>query len=361
MAKTTAAQQDSGNRLPLTLDEITAEWLTSALQPHAPGVVVDRCAVRSAIWGTATKVFVEIEARNAEAYGVPANLVVKGGFEERLRQYGAGTAYELEARFYRDLASALEVDLPKAYYAGAETGRQGVVILEDLNDKQVSFGDPRDPWPPDRVAEGLTSLAKLHAKSWGTRPGRFEWLQAGSPVFRVPTEYLFSTAQFNELSSRPGMPNLEGKLAENRLILSAYQNLWAHDDASTQVVCHGDAHVGQTYVHLDGRVDFLDWQGVMLAPWADDVAYFIISALTVENRRAYERDLLTEYLAVLRSFGGPVIAESEAWLEYRRHALHGLVWQVTPDAMQHLDVVTAMATRYVEAINDLDTLAANDV
>src|SRR3546814_7238951 len=52
---------------------------------------------------------------------------------------------------------------------------------------------------------------------------------------------------------------------------------------------HGDAHVGNTYVLPDGSVGFLDWQVVRRGCWSQDVGYFLVGALTQDDRREHER------------------------------------------------------------------------
>ncbi|MFI9411403.1 hypothetical protein [Nocardia gamkensis] len=94
------------------------------------------------IWGSATKVFAEVDYGNNPAR-IPNRLCIKGGFDERSRAFGLGPAYELEGCFYRDLSPVLPAEHPTPFYAAAEKD-QGVVILEDLNDKGAEFAVPTD-------------------------------------------------------------------------------------------------------------------------------------------------------------------------------------------------------------------------
>ena len=57
-----------------------------------------------------------------------------------------------------------------------------------------------------------------------------------------------------------------------------------------QTVMHGDPHVGNTFYERDGRPGFLDWQTTMIGPSTHDVVYFIVGAMTVEDRRAHLQD-----------------------------------------------------------------------
>lgn len=101
-----------------------------------------------------------------------------------------------------------------------------------------------------------------------------------------------------------------------------------------------------------------DWQGVCIAPPMDDVAYFIGGSLSVADRRTHERDLLKLYLDAAAAAGGPPVDADAAWLDYRRHHLHGFLWSLTGPRMQPRERVFAMSERHVAAIEDHETLAA---
>ena len=53
-----------------------------------------------------------------------------------------------------------------------------------------------------------------------------------------------------------------------------------------------------------------------------DVGYFITMALSPENRREHERDLIKQYLAARIEVGGEPIAFDDAWLLHRVHAAY---------------------------------------
>lgn len=143
-------------------------------------------------------------------------------------------------------------------------------------------------------------------------------------------------------------------------ILAGFRNLWAGDDASTMALSHGDAHMGNLFTTAGG-IAFLDWQGACRAPWADDVAYLIGGALSPADRRSSERELVQHYLDHLSAAGAPAPTMDEAWLDYLRHHLHGLVWLLVPEAMQPEATCRAMGERYAAACADHDTFHLLDV
>jgi aminoglycoside phosphotransferase (APT) family kinase protein len=65
-------------------------------------------------------------------------------------------------------------------------------------------------------------------------------------------------------------------------------------DAS-QTLLHGDPHIGNTYLLADGDLGFLDWQVARRGNFSLDLGYFLQGALTTDDRRIAERQLLQEY------------------------------------------------------------------
>src|SRR5699024_4532041 len=101
----------------------------------------------------------------------------------------------------------------------------------------------------------------------------------------------------------------------------------------------------------------LDWQSGSIAPAMDDVAYFLVGALNVADRRANERVLLTHYLDIFEAQHGEKLDRDAAWLDYRRHCLHGFIWAVVPPQMQTPECVAAMTDRFVAALEDHQVLS----
>jgi len=112
----------------------------------------------------------------------------------------------------------------------------------------------------------------------------------------------------------------------------------------------------------DGEVGFLDWQMVRRGNWSLDLGYFLQGALTIEDRRRGERDLLDEYRAAVELPADEIPTAEGVWLRYRASVAHGLaIWMATlsgGDAWQRPDICLALAQRYSAAFIDLDTPAA---
>ncbi len=133
---------------------------------------------------------------------------------------------------------------------------------------------------------------------------------------------------------------------------------------SAQTLLHGDPHIGNTYVLPNDEVGFLDWQMARRGNWSLDLGYFLQGALTIEDRRHGERDLLAEYRGALDLPADELPSADEVWLRYRASVAHGLaIWMATlsgGDAWQGADICLALAQRYGAAFVDLETRTALD-
>jgi hypothetical protein len=126
---------------------------------------------------------------------------------------------------------------------------------------------------------------------------------------------------------------------------------------------HSDVHLGNWYVTHDGTMGQSDWQALTRGGWALDVAYALTSALSIEDRRAWERELLNIYLDRLATLGVAPPTFSEAFDAYRQQVFHALAfWLYTlgagvlqPD-MQPRDVSDTNVARMAQATIDLDSL-----
>jgi aminoglycoside phosphotransferase (APT) family kinase protein len=112
----------------------------------------------------------------------------------------------------------------------------------------------------------------------------------------------------------------------------------------------------------DDDIGFLDWQMARRGNWSLDLGYFLQGALTIEDRRRGEGQLLDEYRGALTLSADEMPSADEVWLRYRASVAHGLaIWIATlsgGDAWQRPDICLALAQRYSVAFVDLETRAA---
>jgi aminoglycoside phosphotransferase (APT) family kinase protein len=256
----------------------------------------------------------------------------------------------------------LPLDHPVVYAAIIdEDASDFLMIMEDV----VARGaDPRDstrPMTVDQVASGVRGLAKLHGEFWGDRitgDPALSWVEpfvAFAGLEYAPLEIAYQRLGDSVPAEIPGMTGTD-----------LFVDIWARYigtlTEAPQTLLHGDPHIGNTYVLPDDTVGFLDWQMVRRGNFALDLGYFLQGALTIEDRRRSERDLVEEYRGALSLSAHDMPSVDEVWLRYRASVAHGLaIWMATlsgGDAWQGAEICLALAQRYAAAFVDLDTRGA---
>lgn len=351
---------NSNLSLPMAVEEVTTAWLNQAIKQRYPSVDVIASSVIKVIWGSATKVQIELTYNDAgKALNLPAIVYVKGGFDPTLLQM-VGSSYVTEAIFYKVIAPQLDIPLPATFFAGYDLAtNQAIVLMEDLDKRGVTFGNPTIAYTPEQVAHGLELQARWHAR-WWNNPELVEqgWLCKGNPGLRHVMHHLLTQEHWDQHLAMPKANSVQGDLRDRNVVARAFEKLWAYDDAALPCFLHGDTHIGNTYREPDGAVRFLDWQAIMFGAWAHDVANFISGSLAPQDRRTHEKELLKQYLGRLRDLGVDAPSFDAAWTDYVRHILHGFLWVMTPEEMQPDAYTAAMTERYSVAADELGTLYA---
>ena len=275
--------------LPTEIEDLTADWFSKALTREVTeATVVDRSS------GTTGRARVVLRGDA----GVPESVFVKlPPFDEQQRalvdQTGMGVA---EARFYRDLAGAVAVRVPGAWFAGTDD-HDYVMVLEDLVAAGCRFPSPDDDDIANRALDIVEQLAALHAPFWESERfatgGDLEWLSergsrgggGGRKFVRLAVETIGD--RFGDAFRR---------LADIYLSRAPdIVQLW-REGASTLV--HGDSHIGNLFVDVAAgdRTGFLDWAVVCRAPGIRDVVLRLVQLRTGRRSRAhrarFDRSLL---------------------------------------------------------------------
>lgn len=346
-------------RMPRSLSEVTAEWLSAALSQRFPGTIVTSAVPGSSVRATGTKLRLLLDYNDAgHAHRLPPTMWFKSGLEAHSDQ--VRTSHARESLFYDEIAPLGLINAPKAYFAATDATGQSAQLIEDLLARNARFGSAMKPVPVEAARATLAMLARLHAHWWRAP----ELAKLGAPggslatdgiVLKIitPDAWAFGLA-------RPGAgAMLPTALHDVRAIHAGMERLWELD-RNSQHLClvHGDAHPGNMFWEQDGRPGFLDYQRVMQCDWAHDVNYFLISSCSAEDMSRHERDLLEDYLAAREALGVPLMARDEAWLSYRQHTMYGLVWNAVPPAMQTEETCATIAARFNAAAARHDLVAA---
>lgn len=346
--------------LPRGWDDITPDWMTAALARHHPGAVVDGVSVVLRDDGTNKR------ARLALTYSAgsgPATVFAKAVDPDHAELVALTSGLYHEPRLFTS-GVELPLDHPIVYTALIDEDRSDfLMIMEDV----VARGaDPRDSTRPlsiDQAANGIRDLAMMHSRFWGDR------LDAHATLRWLEPFVAFEGMQYAPLHI--AYERLGDTVPAEVLSMSGtevFVDIWARYigtlTRSPQTLLHGDPHIGNTYVLPDDEVGFLDWQMARRGNWSLDLGYFLQGALTIEDRRSAERDLLKEYRDALNLPSAEAPSAEEVWLRYRASVAHGLaIWLATSsggDAWQSAEISVALAQRYAVAFVDLETRAALD-
>jgi hypothetical protein len=319
-------------------------------------VRVATAEVTTRIDGTATKLRYALTFESAgRGPGAPSSLWVKGGFDPK----GAnqGEAFANEVNFFRDLAPRLAIVKPDSYYGAIDAvTRNGVVLLEDLISRGVTFGDSSRPLTPDQAAAVLSLQARYHAAFWrSARLDDFPWLKAGGAIAGADMVDQFFGLWEGSVTL-PRFRHVPPAQRDKPRVKAALQRLML--DLRTQPIClvHGDSHAANLFFDLVEGPGYLDWQHTMRGHWAFDLAGFLVTALTVDDRRASERTLLTHYLNELGAHGASAPSFDEAWEAYRRYVMWTFMWAMCPPEAHPEAICRLNTERACAAIEDLGTL-----
>jgi hypothetical protein len=356
--------------VPVAPESLTTDWLTAHLCRETPGARVEHLEISGRTDGTSSRRLITVRYNEAgRAAGLPERLFAKATPTLLTRLVcGMNDLLSSEANFYNRLRDGVDIEAPRGYAAVYDTsGCRSLFLLEDIaHTRGATFAGPTDRYVDRAMAEDMVDLmATYHAAFWRVDHEReLSWL----PDARRWFLHTHDMMNVNKLT-RNGVPRAAEVLPTG--LVDRADELWpaflaSLDDAVSGplTALHQDVHAGNWYVTGEGRMGLYDWQCMSVGSWAIDVSYALMSALTIADRRAWERDLLARYLEQLGKHGvADVPTAEQAWTSYRRQAMHGLVfWLVTigvsrlqPD-MQPREICLANLERMGQAAVDLGTL-----
>ena len=348
--------------LPLTPDQITAEWLTGALQERHPGVCVTGLETVEIIPGTSTKIRIRPVYRQDRDIPVdlPVTLIVKGGFESH--SPAMQPMYLNEMRFYRDVQPLVDMRSPACHFAGTDpASHQSIVVMEDLRTRGVEFCHPLRPQSFEQVALRLEAIARYHAQTWNSPEfaagGRLDWVSSRHESWSVTyQERYLERDVWRHYMELPRGAAVSRILQDREWMARALRYLGRYHQQWPVCLCHGDTHLGNLYIEPDGTPGFFDAQ-VAKGPWQLEVTYHLIGALDIHDRRRWEKDLLRHYLKSLAALGIPSPPFESAWEAHRREIVYGLfIFLINETRFQTEAINTAYTARFGAAALDHGTV-----
>jgi len=344
---------------------VTPQWLTEALAGagvlarDARVVSFERQSVGTGQMADTTRFTLTLDDPAAG----PASVVGKfASADEQSRATGlALRAYEIEVRFYREVAARVGARLPAVYVAEIEpeTG-WFTLLLEDI--AGAAQGDQIAACPPEVAAAVLEEMAGLHAPCWeAPELAGLEWLNRSTPESEA---LLFALVS----SLLPGFleryaDTLAPEHQEVCRVFAAHLRRWTGLRDGPRTASHGDFRLDNLLFQPgDARPVVVDWQTAVWAGASSDVAYFVGGCLTPEDRRAHQEDLLAHYHDALcrRGVRGYTLEQLRA--DVRRDSFGGVLMAIVASmVVQRTErgdlMFLTSATRHAQHVLDEDAPA----
>ena len=362
---------------PYRAAELTTRHLTALVQSLHPGVTVSdytvlgekSFAAATEEVSTAGRIELQLQYAGANADDLAEQVVVKVSRPD----LGALPLYENEVAFYTRLRPELDIETPQCLGGVHDipSGQFGLA-LEDLTRRQVVFPNVTSALSIDDIKSLIATLARLHARYWNSP--RFatdlSWIQPHTHgslynLFNDPGAVpALISHEINANQFKRELVERAGQTADG--LYREFRKLQQHQAGLPPTVCHGDTHIGNTYLLPAGaaagnRGGLIDWQLMSRGYCMHDITYLLITGLAVKQRRDNQQALLRYYLAQLAANGvTPCPGFDEIWLEYRRAAVWGVYigWLTTPLENYGWDITVNNHIRLLTAYEDLGTSAS---
>ncbi|HTH28692.1 MAG TPA: oxidoreductase family protein [Sphingobium sp.] len=340
---------------------VSPRWMTDVIRQHHPDAKVSE--VRLVEQAEDINRRARFALRYARGTGPDGVFVKTHGPAMRWEHMRSGELFG-EARLFAS-GMPLPIEHPTVYRAVPDYPRvNALLVMEDMTTRGGDFRDATRPMTVDQVADGLRGLARLHRQYWGITPKShppLRWLKPWS-VDEGWRTGLMHRLPIGLARTHDRLPAAIKDISSHRVI-----ELWSRYLDSLMegepTLLHGEACICNSYVMPGDKVGFHDWQLVRRGNWARDTAYFLVSALTIEDRRANERRLLEIYRDALQLPDGQAPSMDEIWRRYRQTHVLGLTnWLARrgKDGVRAPAISEALIDRYAAAFVETDTLGALD-
>lgn len=349
-------------------EELTVDWFRRVLAGAGvlAGADLSEVALELVPGGLMARMVRARLSYAGPASASPDSLLVKFPTDDAgsLGVAHAMSMYELETRFYQDIAPLLpDMGLPRCYLAAlSDDAQKFTLVLEDLSD-ELQAGDVLRPSTVEECSGALKELAKFQAPLWDSSPiSSLGWIADPERTIRVfdalPAGLAPFLARFGDQLEATHVRLFE------RVIPRAGE--WIRSWKPPTVVQHGDFRSDNIMFSRDAgsrRIAVIDFQTVRLGPPGVDPAYYLGSALTTEDRRSTEHDLIAEYHEELLSGDVSGFGFDACWDSYREGAMYGVLLFVgmagqVASTERGDRLIVDQISRYAAMALDLDAPAA---
>lgn len=356
-------------QIPASYELISDEWLTKALCGKVPGAQVTAHRLDTPDEGTSNRrrIFISYNDVGSKA-GLPASVFCKATQSLESRYVlGLNRSTEAESIFYNTIRPTLDIEAPVGLFANMSTeSLNSILIMKDMAG-QVEFCDHRTPVSLDRARSQVELLAKYHGPFYSS-PEKQKLIEPYLPFSEWCglTQQAFDWSAARIMGFKAGKDVIPARLYARceEVDQATMRAIASHDKLPTTLV-HSDVHLKNWYVAGNGKMGLSDWQICVKGCGVRDLAYAISTALTVDNRRQWEMDLIRHYLACLEAEGAKPFSFEQTLLIYRQQLLCALaMWTSTlcpapgSPEMQPAETSLEFIKRMSHAMDDLDSLGS---
>lgn len=325
---------------PESASDITVDWLNSILAGAGSGGRLVSIEVAPDYGGPSLLgKIARVRLNYATPDCAPSSIVVK------FQAQGA----DWEAQIYRLLSEQHVPSVPKLFGAF----ERGTLVLEDLSPARP--GSQMEGCSLQQVRDVLALLAEIHARFWGdTRVPAIE-------PERFAAAIRLNMAQCWEPFGSRYRELLADAAADFEWLWRNADAVSAHRLSEPATLFHGDVHPENLLFRQkgQGKPALVDWQLAGRGLAANDVSFFLVKSMTVEQRRANEERLLCDYFGLLPSQVRNEYSFGDFKLDYRACVTRSMVSAVMlvgprfADRPDQPDLADAIAARVIAAVRDL--------
>ncbi|GGC18595.1 hypothetical protein GCM10011371_02710 [Novosphingobium marinum] len=356
--------------VPPNYASITGQWLDNVLCSDNPDAHVTDFSFDERDDGSSNRrrIFLSYNAAG-DAAGLPRTVFCKAAetLENRL-VLGVSETAKAEADFYNLVQPRLSIPTPTPRYARFDPETFAyMIMMDDMADK-AAFPDERTTLTRRQAEQMVETLAGLHSRfhesdELGTEsipfkrwPAWWAEMMHGAPDFPDFCDRGFETIA-------PQLP--EGLRRRRAEVWLATEKSVARHNELPHTLIHSDVHLKNWFLLPDDRMGLHDWQVVTIGHWSRDFVFATTTALTIEQRRDWQLDLLRLYLERMQEHGVPPVSFDDAFLNIRQQLMTAFAfWTITMcptgdmPAMQPERTTVEFLRRFGAAMDDYNSLDA---
>ncbi|MEM7094499.1 MAG: oxidoreductase family protein [Actinomycetota bacterium] len=354
----------TGATIPAATTDITVDWLNERLADSddvgtITGLEREPMGLGVGILGEIARLYLTY----ADGESGPATMIAKcqSAFEENIGLCQMMGFYVREVSFYQQLADSISIRVPRPFVADMEPGGAPfILVMEEVTGAEMI--DQIDGANLDEAKRVLDAVAALHARFWDNDDlYALEWLPPMNNDMYKGAQVL-GEANWPEFEANWGPKVPERTLRAVQAFTPIYpQALDFLYDFGTPTFAHTDCRAENYLFGGSAGADattMLDFQLSTRHMGTFDLANFLGMSITIENRRAWQDELMEHYHGALMTGGVPASYTLDQCRTEYRYNLMQQAWaqlaiaNVDPGNDRGRELLNAFVTRSFQAAED---------